>query len=70
MEWKDIGYNFHRLDLPGGFQIIVGWDRDGYKVTFEQVSLKSRFPHLTEAKSAGVNLARHQLTKAIQFLGE
>ncbi len=71
-EWKAGDYGFHRLYLPHGLQIVLGWDaiggQGGYKVSSFGVTLKARPKDLNEAKALGVKLARKLLVDALGAL--
>lgn len=67
-EWSERSYNHYFLYLPHGFSVVVGWDRDGYKVTFHGSVLKKRFSSVEEAKTSGDALAKRILLQVLETL--
>jgi hypothetical protein len=73
MNWTE-RYNCHSLRIGSGFAISVNWNAEksrgepGYEVIFMGTRLKNNVRSLTEAKQAGIALARKTLTEALNSL--
>lgn len=59
MEWTS-QYGCHRLVvIRGALQVNVVFEKDGYKVSCNELTLKKRdFKSVDEAKAAGIRLAK------------
>lgn len=68
--WHE-SYNCHSAKV-GRFTINANWSSDrekpGYKVSFSDIKLKEPIRGLTEARNAGVRLAKKILTETLEIV--
>jgi hypothetical protein len=62
--WTE-SYNCHKLNIGGhALKIEVSWHRDGYEVSCNGRQVKGTIRDLSDAKAAGIRLARKIVSEA------